>query len=43
VAAPGQLSAVEIEQVRVTLGLDANPFSKPPQTPQKAKPPQTEN
>ena len=25
-AAPGQLSAVEIEQIRQTLGLDPNPF-----------------
>ena len=25
-AAPGQLSAIEIEQVRTTLGLEANPF-----------------
>jgi len=25
-AAPGQLSALEIEQVRTTLGLEANPF-----------------
>lgn len=27
VAAPGQLSAVEIEQIRSTLGLDSNPFA----------------
>jgi 3-dehydroquinate dehydratase type I len=27
-AAPGQLSAVEIERIRRTLGLDSNPFSK---------------